>query len=61
MKSLPFDVQVELEGWTILWAFMTIEGDSSGLSAIRARIAADVRERFADPSAIAAQDDVKTE
>lgn len=54
MKSLPFDVQVELEGWTILWAFMTVEGDSSGLSAIRARIAADVRQRFADPSTIAA-------
>ncbi len=54
MESLPFDVRVDLEGWMILWAYMTVEGDTGGLSAVRTRVAADVRERFPDPSAIAA-------
>jgi DNA/RNA-binding domain of Phe-tRNA-synthetase-like protein len=54
MEKLPFDVTIELEGWELLWAFLSVGGDQSGLADLRTRVASGVRERFAEPAAIAA-------
>jgi DNA/RNA-binding domain of Phe-tRNA-synthetase-like protein len=54
MEKLPFDVTVELDGWELFWAFLTVGEDQSGLANLRTRVASGVRDRFADPAAIAA-------
>ena len=54
MQNLPFDVKMELGGWELFWAFLAVGEDQSGLADLRARVTAGVRERFPEPSAIAA-------
>jgi len=54
MDTLPFEVRVELDGWELFWAFLAVGEDQSGLADLRARVTAGVRERFPEPSAIAA-------
>jgi DNA/RNA-binding domain of Phe-tRNA-synthetase-like protein len=54
MEKLPFDVRVELDGWELLWAFLSVGGDQSGLADLRTRVASGVRERFTEPADIAA-------
>jgi len=51
---LPFVVTVELDGWELFWAFLTVGEDESGLAELRARVTSGVRERFSEPAAIAA-------
>jgi DNA/RNA-binding domain of Phe-tRNA-synthetase-like protein len=51
---LPFEVELELDGWELFWAHVRVGEDPSGLPMLRQRIAAGVRTRFADASAIAA-------
>lgn len=53
MEKLPFDVKVELNGWELFWAFLTVGEDQSGLADLRTRVACGVRERFGKPAAIA--------
>jgi len=55
MKMLPFDVSVELEGWELFWAYLSIGDDDSGLADLRTRIVAGVRERISDTGAISGQ------
>jgi DNA/RNA-binding domain of Phe-tRNA-synthetase-like protein len=54
MKNLPFDVSVELDGWTLFWAFLSVGEDQGGLADLRNRVVSRVRERFSEPAAIAA-------
>lgn len=54
MKQLPFNVKIELEGWELFWAFVSVGDDQSGLVGLRDRVADAVRERFPEPAAIAA-------
>ncbi len=54
MKALPFNVHVELNGWTLFWAFVSVGGDQSGLAELRTRTASGVRERYPAPADIAA-------
>jgi DNA/RNA-binding domain of Phe-tRNA-synthetase-like protein len=54
MQKLPFDVRVELDGWVLFWAFLTVGEDESGFADLRSRIVTRVRERFTEPAAIAA-------
>jgi DNA/RNA-binding domain of Phe-tRNA-synthetase-like protein len=54
MEPLPFDVRVELDGWELFWAYLTVGGDQSGLANLRARVVSEVRDRFSDPAAVAA-------
>ena len=51
---MPFVVTVELDGWELFWAFLTVGEDESGLAELRARVTSGVRERFSEPAAIAA-------
>jgi DNA/RNA-binding domain of Phe-tRNA-synthetase-like protein len=60
MQTLPFDVRVELEGWELFWAFLTVGEDQSGLADLRRRVVAGVAERFSEPAAIAAHPPVAT-
>jgi DNA/RNA-binding domain of Phe-tRNA-synthetase-like protein len=52
MEKLPFDVRVELDGWELFWAFVSVGDDQSGLDELRGRIVAGVRDRFPDTAAI---------
>jgi len=54
MHKLPFEVTIELEGWELFWAFLSVGEDQSGLADLRARVNAGVREKFAEASNIAA-------
>jgi len=54
MLKLPFDVKIELDGWELFWAFVSVGEDQTGLSGLRNRVANEVRERFPEPAAIAA-------
>ena len=54
MKNLPFNVKIDLEGWELFWAFVTVGSDQSGLPDLRNRVASRVLDRFAEPAAIAA-------
>ena len=54
MQNLPFEVKMELDGWELFWAFLAVGENQSGLADLRARVTAGVRERFPEPSAIAA-------
>jgi DNA/RNA-binding domain of Phe-tRNA-synthetase-like protein len=54
MESLPFDVELELEGRQLFWAHVSVGTDQSGLPMLRYRVAAGVRTRFPDVPAIAA-------
>lgn len=54
MKNLPFDVSVELDGWTLFWASLSVGEDQGGLADLRNRVVSRVRERFSEPAAIAA-------
>jgi DNA/RNA-binding domain of Phe-tRNA-synthetase-like protein len=54
MQQLPFEVTIELDGWNLFWAFLSVGEDQSGLADLRARVTAGVRERFSEPAAIAA-------
>ena len=53
MEPLPFDVRVELDGWELFWAFLTVGEDHAGLADLRAKIVSGVRERFSEPADIA--------
>jgi DNA/RNA-binding domain of Phe-tRNA-synthetase-like protein len=52
MEKLPFDVRMELDGWELFWAFMTVGEDHSGLAGLRTGVVSAVRERFADTASI---------
>jgi DNA/RNA-binding domain of Phe-tRNA-synthetase-like protein len=54
MQNLPFEVKVELDGWELFWAFLTVGDDQSGLEDLRSRAASAVREKFSESAAIAA-------
>ena len=54
MQNLPFEVKMELDGWELLWAFLKVGENQSGLGDLRARVTGGVRERFPEPAAIAA-------
>jgi DNA/RNA-binding domain of Phe-tRNA-synthetase-like protein len=54
MRHLPFNVKIELDGWVLFWAFVSVGEDQGGLPDLRRRVAAGVRERFPEPAAIAA-------
>ncbi|MCW8984460.1 MAG: phenylalanine--tRNA ligase beta subunit-related protein [Thermoanaerobaculales bacterium] len=54
MRDLPFEVRIELGGWELFWAYLTVGEDQSGLADLRARAASGVRERFSEASDIAA-------
>jgi len=54
MGKLPFDVRVELDGWELFWAFVSVAEDQSGLADLRTRVASGVRERYPRPADIAA-------
>ena len=54
MKNLPFDVSVELDGWELFWAFLSVGEDQGGLADLRNRVVSRARERFSEPAAIAA-------
>jgi DNA/RNA-binding domain of Phe-tRNA-synthetase-like protein len=54
MEKLPFDVKIELDGWELFWAFLSAGEEPSGLADLRAHVAAEVRNRFPEPAAIAA-------
>jgi DNA/RNA-binding domain of Phe-tRNA-synthetase-like protein len=54
MQKLPFELKIELDGWELFWAFLSVGEDQSGLADLRARVTAGVRERFSEPAAIAA-------
>jgi DNA/RNA-binding domain of Phe-tRNA-synthetase-like protein len=55
MEKLPFDVRIELDGWKLFWAFLSIGDDQSGLVDLRARVVEGVRERISDTAAISSQ------
>lgn len=48
----PFDVTMELEGWALFWAHLTVGQDSGGLASLRSEVVERVRRRFADTSAV---------
>jgi DNA/RNA-binding domain of Phe-tRNA-synthetase-like protein len=52
MEKLPFDLRVELDGWELFWAFVSVGEDQSGLTELRGRVVAEVRARFADTASI---------
>jgi len=54
MEALPFDVRVELDGWELFWAFLTVGEERGGLSDLRTRVTSGIRDRFSEASAIAA-------
>jgi len=54
MQNLTFEVKMELDGWDLFWAHLTVGEDQSGLADLRARVTGGVRERFPEPAAIAA-------
>lgn len=54
MQKLPFQVTIELEGWALFWAFLTVGEDQGNLADLRTRVASGVRERFSEASDIAA-------
>jgi len=54
MQKLPFELKIELDGWDLFWAFLSVGEDQSGLADLRARVTGEVRERFSEPAAIAA-------
>jgi DNA/RNA-binding domain of Phe-tRNA-synthetase-like protein len=54
MEKLPFDVRVELDGWTLFWAFVSVGEDQSRLADLRTRVASGVRKRYPAPADIAA-------
>jgi DNA/RNA-binding domain of Phe-tRNA-synthetase-like protein len=54
MGKLPFDVKIELDGWELLWAFLSVGEDQSGLAELRMRVTSKVRERFSESAAVAA-------
>lgn len=53
MHRLPFQVKIELDGWELFWAFLSVGEDLSGLSDLRTRVASGVRQRFSEASDIA--------
>ncbi len=53
MQGIPFELTVDLEGWSLFWAFVECREEHDDLSDLRIRVTAQVRERFADPAAIA--------
>ncbi len=53
MRSLPFAVRMELEGWRLFWARLEVEREvPEALTAVRYRVAAAVRQRFPDTASI---------
>jgi len=58
MQKLPFGVTIELEGWELFWAFLTVGEDQSDLADLRNRVASGVRDRFSEAAAIAAHPQV---
>ena len=53
MKTRPFDIRVELDGWELFWARVEYGGDHSGLEAVRRRVVEGVRARYPDAAEIA--------
>ena len=55
MDATPFTVTCSLDGWALAWARLDAsECDAAALAEERARVAARVRARFAEPAAVAA-------
>ena len=54
MEALPFGVRVELDGWELFWAHLTVDEDHDRLADLRSRITAGVREKYSKASEIAA-------
>jgi DNA/RNA-binding domain of Phe-tRNA-synthetase-like protein len=51
LERLPFDVRVELNGWTLFWADLELSGKADGtLAALRRDVASKARERFTPES-----------
>lgn len=51
METVPFEVRFELDGWALLWAELeTGEVDAAALAELRARVAAEARERLELPT-----------
>lgn len=54
-QDLPFTLNIELPGWTLFCAHLTLERDVEGeIAALRAEVAERARHRFADNKALAA-------
>lgn len=54
MKSLPFEVHEELEGWRLFWARLTVDSfDAAAMAERRSQVAADARQRFGSTGEIA--------
>ena len=54
MLKIPFELINELEGWNLFWAFVECGEEHLGLAELRTRVAAEVRDRYPEASAIAA-------
>jgi DNA/RNA-binding domain of Phe-tRNA-synthetase-like protein len=55
MEHPNFEVRMELDGWRLFWARLTVETvDGAVFGELRDRVAASARERFADTSEIGA-------
>jgi len=53
MTHAPFDIDMQLEGWRLFWAHLTITDiDSSTLATRRGQVAEAARSRFSDTAAI---------
>jgi DNA/RNA-binding domain of Phe-tRNA-synthetase-like protein len=61
MNHHNFEIRMELDGWRLFWAHLEVEGrDDAALAALRERVAAAARERFADTSEIGAHPTVSS-
>ena len=53
MDTTPFEIDMQLEGWRLFWAHLTITDiDSSTLATRRGQVAEAARSRFSDTAAI---------
>jgi len=53
MEKPPFDIRVEVDGWELFWAFVSVGEDQGRLATLRTRVASRVREKFPTPADIA--------
>ena len=59
MKTLPFDVRMELDGWRLFWARFELENpDAPALAALRQRVADEARQRFISTAEIGSHETV---
>ena len=54
MEKLPFELTIELDGWELFWAFVSVGEDQGGLGDLRTRVASEVRDRFSETADVAA-------